>query len=178
MANAICQGMQEQDLPLFHAVVRPHRSLSPRGLRILIIAICAASLMISTLFFFAGAWPILGFCGAEIALAVALLRLNAKRARRSETITLTPGEIQVSRRDEKGRQTVRNLRAAWLNVVLEERLARVPGLFLRNRGEQEEVAREIGEEEKRALAARLSDALHGLRHPQFDNPQLRDPPRN
>ena len=168
--------MPDQDPPLFSAVVRPHRSLSPRGLRLLIIAICTASLSISTLFFLAGAWPVFGFCGAEIALAVALLRLNAKRARRSETITLTPAEIEVLRQDENGRQSVRKIRAAWLNVVLEERPARVPGLFLRNRNDLEEVAREIGEDEKRALAARLADALHRLRNPRFDNPQLREPP--
>ncbi len=168
--------MSDTEPTLFQAVVRPHRSLSPRGLRLLILGLCSCSLTISALFYLAGAWPIMGFCGAEIGLAVLLLKLNQKQARRSETITLRPAEIEVTRLDEAGRHSVRRLRSAWLNVVLEERPARVPGLYLRSRSEQEELARDSGEVEKRDLAARLADALHRVRNPIFDNPQLRDPP--
>lgn len=162
--------------PLFRATIRPHRSLSPRGLRLLIAALCGASLVITTGFALVGAWPVLGFAGAEIALAVTLLGINARRARRVETVTLTEDMVEIERCDEAGRRTRRRLRAAWLSVVLEERLARVPGLFLRNRTEQEELGREIGEQEKRVLADGLAGALHRLRNPVFDNPQLRPSP--
>jgi uncharacterized membrane protein len=162
------------DEVLFQAVVTPHRSLSAAGLRRLILAICLLSLAVTTGCYLAGAWPVIGFSGVEIGLAVLLLRLNARRARRREVISLTPSTVAVERTDEAGRKSVRTLRAAWLNVVLEERAARVPGLFLRNRSEQVEVAREIGETEKRSLHADLRDALHRWRHPVFDNPQLRD----
>ena len=36
----------------------------------------------------------------------------------------------------------------------------------------EEVARALGEDEKRSLASALHSALHKLRNPHFDNPQL------
>ena len=167
----------ESDELLFEAVVVPHRSLSGRGLGILIAAICGSSLLITTLFFLLGAWPVAGFSGAEITLAVILLRLNARGARRSELILLTPGLIRVIRTDEHGRRSERRLDAAWLNVVLQERLARVPALLLAARSDQEEVARDMGETEKRMLADALAAALYRWRHPLFDNPQLRDPER-
>jgi uncharacterized membrane protein len=167
--------MDATDDLLFQAVVMPHRSLSPRGLRVLIAAICGSSLLITTLFFIMGAWPIAGFSGVEITLAVLLLRLNAREARRSEVIMLTPGQIRVIRTDVKGRRSERQMDASWLNVVVQERAARVPALLLCSRHAQEEVAREIGEVAKRELADGLAAALYRWRHPVFDNPQLREP---
>jgi uncharacterized membrane protein len=56
---------------------------------------------------------------------------------------------------------------------LEEKPGRVPGLFLSTRGRREEIARVLGEPQKRDLAEALRDALYRLRHPIFDNPQLK-----
>jgi uncharacterized membrane protein len=163
----------EEDL-LFEAVVVPHRSLSRRGLYTLIAAICGASMLTTTMFFIMGAWPVAGFSGAEITLAVLLLRLNARGARRSELILLTPGLIRVIRTDAKGVRQEMRLDASWLTVVLQERAARVPALLLSSRAAQEEVATDLGEAEKRDLADALAGALYRWRHPVFDNPQLRD----
>jgi len=61
-------------------------------------------------------------------------------------------------------------------VVIEERPGRIPALLLTTRTLREEVASFLGEYEKRDLAAALQSALRGLRHPVFDNPQLREEP--
>ena len=158
---------------LFQAVVVPHRSLSRRGLYTLIGTVCAASAVISTICFLLGAWPVAGFSGAEIALAVVLLRLNARAVRRSELIMMTPTTLHVIRTDANGARTERRLDAAWLNAVLLDRPARVPALLLRGPHEEIELARDLGETEKRTLAEALAKALHQRRHPVFDNPQLR-----
>ena len=50
---------------------------------------------------------------------------------------------------------------------------RVPTLVLASHGKREEVARVLGEPEKRDLAVALAEALYRLRNPTFDNPQLR-----
>jgi hypothetical protein len=50
----------------------------------------------------------------------------------------------------------------------------VPRLMLTRYGISEEIARALGEVEKRDLAASLKRALHRARNPVFDNPQLRD----
>jgi uncharacterized membrane protein len=66
------------------------------------------------------------------------------------------------------------LPSGWLTVWLEERDGRVPRLILSRYGRSEEIARVLGEAEKRDLAACLTRALHRARNPVFDNPQLRE----
>jgi len=70
------------------------------------------------------------------------------------------------------RRTETQLPAAWLNIILEDRPGRVPALYAATRGRREEMARVLGEPEKRDLAQALQQAIHSMRHPEFDNPQL------
>jgi uncharacterized membrane protein len=58
---------------------------------------------------------------------------------------------------------------------LEERPGRVPALVLVERHRRMEIGQSLGEDEKRDLAQALGEALHRLRNPVFDNPQLREP---
>ena len=157
----------------FEAVIVPHRSLSRRGLFILIAALCSLSSITATAFFLLGAWPIAGFSGAEILLAIALLRYNARSVRASEVLLLSEAGLRLIRTDQRGRREERLLQAAWLNAVLEERRGGVPRLWLTGHGVQEQIAAALGEAEKRDLATSLQAALHRLRNPVFDNPQLR-----
>ena len=68
------------EAPHFEAVITPHRSLGPAGLRRLVAFILTCSAPSSppasgSL----GAWPVIGFNGAEITLAIVLLRRNARQ---------------------------------------------------------------------------------------------------
>jgi uncharacterized membrane protein len=162
------------DSTQFEAVIVPHRSLSPRGLRILIGVICLLSGLIVLRFWFIGAWPVAGFSVLEIGLAIFLLRLNTGRARASELILLSDDSLRIVRTGTSGRQEERVLPVGWLNVVLEERPGRVPKLLLVTRGLREEIAAALGEAEKRSLWSALREAVHRMRNPRFHNPQLQD----
>ena len=159
--------------PLFEAVIVPHRSLSRRGLRLLIALIVGLSSLTALRFLLIGAWPVMAFTVVEVSLAVLLLRLNALATRESELVLLTESGLRVLRTDRKGRRSERMLPVAWLSVALQERQGRVPRLALQGHGLDEEIGAALGEDQKRDLAAALSDALHRLRNPRFDNPQLR-----
>lgn len=161
---------------LFEAVIVPHRSLSRRGLHILIAVICVLSALMALRFWLLRAWPVIGFSVVEIGLAVFLLHLNARRARASELVLLSEDVLRIVRTDERGRRQERSLPVAWLNAVLEEPPGKVPKLLLVAHGLREEIAAALGEAEKRDLWAALRDALIRLRNPRFDNPQLRDLP--
>jgi len=158
---------------LFKAVIVPHRSLSPRGLRTVIGVICLLCGLTVLRFWFIGAWPVIGFSVIEIGLAIFLLWLNARRARATEFIVLTYAALRIVRTDRTGQRRDLALPIAWLNVVLEETAGRVPNLVLAAHGVREEVAAALGEAEKRDFAATLRVALDQLRNPRFDNPQLR-----
>ncbi len=162
------------DEPIFEATIVPHRSLSRRGMMLVVGAISTLSAGVSAAFWWLGAWPIAGFGGAEVALAVGLLRLNARASRACEMLLLSERGLRVLRTDMHGRRTERLLPAAWLKVVVHERNGRVPGLYLVGGGRHEEVGAALGETEKLSLAEALRAALHGFRNPRFDNPQLRE----
>jgi uncharacterized membrane protein len=159
---------------LFEAVVKPHRSLSRRGLLTLIGCMMAGSLFVTSLMFLLGAWPVIGFNGADIALAVFLLWLNVRAARARELVVLTDTSLNITRTDIHGRKSSLSLQPYWLNVVLEERAGTVPKLLLTTRGHAHEIARQLGETPKRDLAAALTRAMHQWRNPVYDNPQLRE----
>lgn len=159
---------------LFEAVIVPHRSLSRRRVCVLVAVLCLLCSLIGLRSWLLGAWPVLGFSAAEIGLVVFLIRLNVRRARAVELVILSEDGLRIARTDMNGRRTEKTLPADWLNVVLEETPGRVPILLLTRRGLKEEIAAVLGEHEKRNLAAALSAALHRMRNPRFDNPQLRE----
>ena len=160
--------------PIFEATIVPHRSLSRRGMALVMAAICTLSAGVSTMFWWLGAWPIAGFSGAEVALSVALLHYNARAARASEQLLLSEHTLRILRTDMHGACSERVLLPSWLKVVLHDRQGRVPGLYLIGAGQHEEIGAALGEVEKLSLAEGLRVALHGWRNPRFDNPQLRD----
>jgi uncharacterized membrane protein len=125
-------------------------------------------------FWWLGAWPVVPFSLAEVGLVLLMLRLNNRQAKATELILLTEADLRIVRTEPSGRRRETVLPSGWLSVALEERDGRVPKLVLRHRGVSEEIAGALGEAQKRDLAASLTRALHRVRNPVFDNPQLRD----
>ena len=135
-------------------------------------AMLCVTAMLSLRFWLIGAWPVAGFAVAEIALALGLFRLHARRARRSELILLSEATLRIIRTDWRGHRTEQTLPTAWLQVRLEDRPATVARLTLEYRARSVEVGTSLGDAEKRDLAGALRDALDRARNPRFDNPQL------
>jgi uncharacterized membrane protein len=160
------------ELTLFEAVIVPHRSLSPAGLRWLILLICGLCGLTALRFWLLGAWPVVAFSVLEVGLAVVLLRINASRARASEMILLTDRALRIVRTSARGRRQECTLAPTWLNVVLEETPGRVPRLVLTARDVREEIGAALGEAERRDLAQALTEALYHARNPRFYNLQL------
>ena len=61
------------------------------------------SLTIGTVFWVAGAWPVIGFMGLDVALVYIALRLNFRSARATEIISLTRDQLTIRRVDAHGR---------------------------------------------------------------------------
>jgi len=158
---------------VFNAVITPHRSLSPRGLRMLFGVIAVLLAVVSLRFWYLGAWPVTLFGILEVAVVGGFLWANHRSARSVETVTLYHDRAHIERLAPSGQQWETALPMAWLTVELEERAPRVTRLWLCHRERREEIAGALGEEEKRDLAGALRKALETWRNPEFDNPQLR-----
>lgn len=167
-------GMPSADAPLFETRIVAHRSLSARGLRNVILLLTLASLLIGTLLWSLGAWPVPGFCGVEVLAACLLLRRNARGGQASEAITLLSHVLLLHRTDTRGRARETRLSPFWLRVELLDRPAAPVRVRLVGHGVDEEVGALLGENARRALADALRAALRRCNSPRFDNPQLRD----
>jgi uncharacterized membrane protein len=159
---------------LFEAVILPHRSLTARGRAWLIGLICLLGSLTAFRFWLIGAWPVIAFSAVEIGIAIPLLRVNARQARASELVLLNQATLRIVRTTAGGQREERVFSSTWLNVVLEERPGRVPGLLLVSRGIREEIGTMLGEAERRDLARALSEAVYFARNPRFNNPQLQN----
>jgi uncharacterized membrane protein len=173
-AAAAPAGARAPGMTLFEATIVPHRSLTARGLTVVLAVIGGLSCLTMTLMWLLGAWPVIGFSGVEIAVAILLIRLHARRTPESELVLLSETELRIIRTDAGGRREERALPPTWLQVVLQDRPGRVPALLLAFRGAHEEIGARLGADEKRDLAQALAAALHRMRNPHFDNPQLRE----
>ena len=106
-------------------------------------------------------------------LVVLLLAINLRRARASELIMLDAQQFKVIRTDSAGRTKQVSLPSAWLRVDLD--VARgISRVLLSSHGHGCEVGAFLHEPEKRSLFEALCEAVHSVRNPRFDNPQLRD----
>ncbi len=148
------------DKPLFDAVIRPHRSLSRKGFVIVMAIVALISFGSGLVFFVAGAWPVIGFCGLDVLLIWLAFRANFRAANAYERVRVTAEEIEVSRMDHRGRARAWRFNPAW--VRLERREDEEFGLLslsLAIRDRQFEIARDLSPGERQSFAANFAAAL-------------------
>ena len=139
----------------------------------MVAVMMAASVAITLRFLLLGAWPVVAFSLFDVPLIGLLLAINFRRARASELILLSAQEFTVIRTDPAGRRKQVTLPSAWLRVDLDGAQG-VPRLLLSSHGRGCEIGSFLHEPEKRSLFEALRCALHGVKNPRFDNPQLRN----
>ena len=93
--------------PLYmDAVIKPNRSMSRRGLHVVLGLMIAFNLMVAVFLLVVGAPPVLPFLGLDV-LAVALaLRASFRAAERAERIQVTAEAVTVSREDANGARLI------------------------------------------------------------------------
>ncbi len=150
----------------FEAELHPHRSLSRKALFFVFGGMLLGSLYVTTLMYFLGAWPVIGFNGADITLAALLFWLNTRAARAKEIIRLYDAMLEITNISPSGRAKITTLSPDWAKVELQERPATVPRLLLRARNAGVEIGRQLGEAQKRDLAEAITRALARRRSPR------------
>jgi uncharacterized membrane protein len=159
---------------LFEAVSTPAQSLSERGMRLLCLLSVAAAAVPGAVSLAVGAWPVLGFLGAEVALVLGLVALHRRwSARAREVVRLTESRLQIVTANGRGGVRQAEMQPYWTRVALEEVAGGVARLSLVQRGRHVEVGCFLSDAEKRDLGEALTMALARYRQPIFINPQLR-----
>jgi len=146
--------------PVFAALIRPHRSLGPGGVRLVLGLCCLAGALASLPFVILGFWPVAGFFGLDIlALAIAF-RINVRQGEACEELVLTPIQLLVRRVSHRGTESEWRFNPLWTRLEREEDeefgLLR---LSVTSRGETLVIARDLSPPERETFAEAFGRAL-------------------
>jgi uncharacterized membrane protein len=143
----------------FERVLWPHRSLPPRGFRLLMLGLGLFSLAAGVGFVSVGAWPICGFFGLDVALLYLAFRISYRSARQRETLRLADDQFTVERVGIYGERRQWRFQPFWLRVVLEERPDESNRLSLASHGRSLVIGDFLAPPIRRELAANLREVL-------------------
>ena len=121
----------------------------------------AVSFVAGVVFWIAGAWPVFGFFGIDVALLYWAFRLNYRHAGAYEEVKVTPTALTVRKVSHRGRVHEWVLNPLWvkLDKVAHEEFG-IERLFLTARGKQLVIASFLGPDEKASFAKELGRALN------------------
>ena len=144
----------------FAAALRPNRSLSPAGFRILMFVAAGFVLCSGTVFLIIGAWPVLGFCGIEILVLYVAFRSNYRAGHAYEKLCLTREALEITRVSPHGSVQKWKMEPTWLQVLMDEPPQHHSKLRLRSHGKSLVIGTFLTPEERLQVAFALKDALH------------------
>lgn len=139
------------------------RSLGPAGFAVLMMALIAINLVVGVVFYIAGAWPVLGFCGLDVALVYWAFKANYRSGRLTETLVLTPALLTLVRVHPSGSRERFEFNPYWVRVRLAEQRDGRNELRLASHGKAFHFARFLSDDERRDFAESLAAALVAAR---------------
>jgi uncharacterized membrane protein len=150
----------DDDAPIFAARLSPHRSLSPVGFNLLMIAIVGVSFVAGLSFWLMGAWPVVGFFGLDILLIQQAFRLNYRAARAFEEFEVTRARLTVRKVSASGRRREYAFNPYWARLEVDRRPDRlISALRIASHGRRLDIAGFLGPEERESFSAAFSAAL-------------------
>jgi uncharacterized membrane protein len=156
------------DGPLFlDAVITPNRSLTARGLVVLILVMTAVDAGMAALFVTMGAAPIPIFIGVGLVAAVVALVASRRAAARRERIQVTAAEVRVVLESARGAQTIWTSPTAFTRVCLAGEDEDDSRLHLHLSDRELAVARALTRRERRDFANALERAIARARLGHF-----------
>ena len=149
----------------FDAVLHPHRSLSPLGFLILMVALSSVSFATGIAFLLEGAWPIFGFFGLDVLLVYIAFRVNYRSGLIYETLRLTHDELAVRRVFPSGKSSFWSFQPYWVRVEMDDPPQPDSVLKLSSHGKGLAIGAFLTPEEKLEVARALHAALAAARRP-------------
>ena len=150
--------------PLFSAVLHPHRSLTLRGVRLVVVLVACASLVASIPFLVMGFWPVAGFYGLDVALLWFAMRANVTEAQGYEEVRVSPLELLLRKVPVRGRPAEFRFNPVWTRLHrFDHHEFGVQHLSLVSRGQSVSVGHFLSPDEKATLHQDLSAALASAR---------------
>lgn len=144
--------LEAEPPPYIHHSV-PNRSLGPAGRRVFLALMAATTLGIGMLAVVVGAWPVMPFAGAEVALVFFAFHLVRLHDADFERLEIGAHEVRVESRNAES-LTRFVAHRPWARVIVRERGARCT-LGLAYAGRTVQLGRLMSDEGRRKLAEEL-----------------------
>ncbi len=144
------------------AVIWPNRSLSPRGLSILLCLFAAYNIVVAIFLIVIGAFPAPVFLGLDMAGLALAFHISNRRAREAERVQVSADAIRVTRQQGGRIETVWTSPTAFTRVAVDvgEEEAEVK---LELSGRSLTIAQVLSPPERADFAAALQRAIRAAR---------------
>jgi len=158
------RNMDEPAELVFSAVLKPYRSLSPRGFALLLMLVASTCFASGLLFWSLGAWPIAGFFGLDILAIQFAFRLNYRAARAREIVEMTRDTLTIRRISASGKTEQFDFNPYWARLEVE----RLPDwgitrMALASHGKRLPIGSFLNPDDREGFATALQTALTSLR---------------
>lgn len=147
------------DKLFFNAVLRPNRSLSPRGFKYLMVFLGAVSFMIGMGFFLNGAWPVFGFFGLDVLAVYIAFRSNYRTGQLYETVELGESQLRIRRVHPDGAAGDWVFEPYWVRLQVDRDQEVTTDLWLTSHGRRLHIGAFLSPDERGILADSLGSAL-------------------
>ena len=158
--KATFEAEERCEEPVFSAVIRPHRSLSPQGFRIVMALLCVISVVASLPFVLMGFWPVAGFFGLDFLGLYIAFQVSYRQGRSFELLELTPVRLMLRKVSHRGETREWRFNPLWtrLDREVDDEFG-LQTLALASRGQHVVIARDLSPPERETLAADFGRAL-------------------
>ncbi|MEL6284027.1 MAG: DUF2244 domain-containing protein [Pseudomonadota bacterium] len=153
--------------PLYDVTLWPHRSLSPRGFRlVMLVAAVGVCIPLIPIVGTNAAWVIAGFLLFDLALLYGMLQLTYRSGRVREHVRIWPDRVQVERIEPNGRRREWSANPQWVRVELVDTKRIEKYLILASSGREIELGAFLTPGERSDLAREIRQALaNAASHP-------------
>ena len=155
---------ETQARPLFAAKLTPHRSIDPRGIRIVCAFAASLLLLPGLIFYLLGAWPVVGFMGLDVAALYWALTHSLRDGRRYEEVTLWADRLDVRQVSAKGEEQTQSFNPFFVRLVIERDIdEHTTAIKLRTRERDLVVGAFLNPDDKATFAQAFGTALRKAR---------------
>lgn len=136
------------------ATLRPHRSLSVKTFKAMLLVVIAINVAVGVAFALQGAFPVAGFMGLDVLALWFAFRWNYRAAQIAEYVRIAPGKVHVAAVDKNGVEKHWVLNPVWARVARDGR-----GVLIRDGAGQMRLGAFLSPKECESFAAALDGAL-------------------
>lgn len=158
-ASRACTRHADSGRGRFQFELVSYRSLGRTGFRALMAFVIAVNVAVGGLFVSLGAWPVLAFCGLDVAIVYFAFKSNYRSGTLRETIEVSPAALTLTRWYPSGQRETFEFNPYWVRVRLAEQADGRNHIKLASHGQELKFASFLSDDERRDFAQCLTGAL-------------------